>query len=246
MSGSEKFLKTPCWYLPLSDYSLETKFVKLRPSAVEYLASGAGITEDVDLQSEVSKQVISELAAPMRSLPGNCFVSVDCCAPTDTERFADKGGAVYSPESAWRFLCKSAKVSAAAAAGQVEFICVRPFRRITKAREFRLFICDGELKAMSQYNLDRHYRRLEGVKESYWDLAVDFVRAVNWKLEIKTLVIDIYITGDEDILIMDLNQWGGTTDPLMMRTWERDWNICSGIVLMDPPVKIGGDVKVSF
>ena len=98
---------------------------------------------------------------------------------------------------------------------------------------------------MSQYHLIRHFRRLEGVKDGYWKKACDFVDEIVWRLPVKTLVIDIYITSAKDILIVDLNRWE-ECDPLLLRSWERDWNESAGILVMDPPIAVSGDVKVSF
>jgi hypothetical protein len=58
--------------------------------------------------------------------------------------------------------------------------------------------------------------------------------------------MDIYFTSAEEIMIIDLNPWGAPTEPLMLDTWERDWNEPTGIVLMPPPIQISGDVNISF
>jgi len=246
MDELDKFFRVPEWYAALAPFTWDTKFVKLRKDAIDALSVGMNEEQAKEfLYTPVGKGVMNDLAEPMGDIPGNAFAFVDSCAPTDTERFALKGGAVYSPRSALFYLLQSKKVSEAARNNKVEYICLRPFRKITRAREFRLFIYDGKLSAMSQYNLIRHFRRLEGVKKSYWDSAVKFVESVIWRLPIKTLVIDIYITSGGDILVVDLNKWG-ETDPLLLRTWERDWSETVGIQLMSPPTSISGDVKVSF
>lgn len=246
MSEFDKCFSVPEWYAALEPYTWDTKFVKLRKEGIAALAVGMDENQAQDfLYSPEGKGMMSELAEPMSDIPGNSFVFVDSCAPTDTERFATKGGAVYSPRSALFYLLQSKKVAAAAQRGEVEFICLRPFRNMTRAREFRLFVYEGNLSAMSQYHLIRHFRRLEGVKEKYWELAVEFVKNAAWRLPVKTLVMDIYITSDDDILLIDLNPWG-VADPLLLNTWERDWSIPAGIQLMAPPIEISGDVKVSF
>ena len=246
MSTNNDFFKVQNWYPALSPYTFNTLFVKLREDAVAALASLAGAEKNYPVNNEVSKQVIGDLARPMADIPGSAFVFTDICAPTDTERFTEKGGSVFSPRSAWYYLTRSEKVCRAAADGNVEYVALRPFRHISSAREFRLFIVDGQLMAMVQYNLNRHYRRLEGVKERYYKKVEKFVSEVAWRLPVQKLVMDIYITSDEEILIFDLNPWGGDTDPLLLRTWERDWSETAGIVLMAPPTAIKGDVKVSF
>ena len=239
----KNFFKTPVWYPFLAGKTFITSFVKLRPESVKALADG--VEKDNDPASAVALAV-NDLKEVLSSIPGNSFVFTDCCAPTDTERFLNKNGAVFSASSAWRILASSEKVRSSAAAGDVEYICVRPFRRMNRTREFRLFIYEGKLSAMSQYYLIRHFRRLEGVKESYWQKAEKFVRDIIWTLPVKTLVMDIYFTSDDEIFVIDLNPWGYPTEPLMLDTWERDWSNPAGIVLMPVPIPVSGNVNISF
>ncbi len=231
--------RTPVWYPSLANYTFPTTFVKLQPEEIKELAEGND-------KGDTVKQVIDRLQMPMRNISGNKFVFTDLAAPTDTSRFAGKRGAVYSPRSAWRFLAESEKIRAAAKSGKVEFICIRPFRRITRMREFRLFIYEGELSAMSQYWLTRHYHRLERNKDGFWKKAGKFVKEISWALPVKTLVIDIYFTADNDILIIDLNPWGEPTDSLLLHGWDQDWAEGPGMKTIPPPYKISGEVNVSF
>jgi D123 protein len=234
-----KLYQTAHWYHELADHTFPTSFVKLNSEELCALADGQAT-------GDIADEVQERLKLPMGLFPGNCFVFTDTVAPTDTERFEGKRGAVYSPKSAWLFLTKSDKVKTAAANGEIEHLCVRPFRRMSKPREFRLFIQEGQLKAMSQYWLIRHYRRLEGRKDFFWKEANKLVDKISWLLPDPNIVMDIYFTSDNQILIIDFNPWGEPTNPLIFRTWERDWNVTTGITLIEPPVKVGGDVNVSF
>jgi len=60
------------------------------------------------------------------------------------------------------------------------------------------------------------------------------------------LVVDVYFTSDDRVLIVDLNPWGDPTDPLLFKTWDRDWAEEAGIKLIPRPVKMKGEVSVSF
>ena len=245
MNSNADFLKIPNWYPYLAVHAFPTAFVRLRPEAVAFLA--ASEEERKSFSKTVSRQVISDLRTPMSKIPGNCFTSVDMCSPTDTERFRKKKGAVYSPESAWKFLTLSEKVRKSAQAEEVNFVCLRPFRRITKAREFRLFIYEGKLAAMSQYWLIRHFPLLDKRGKRYWKMAEKLISSIVWQLPVSSFVMDIYITSDEEILIIDLNPWGSPTDPLLLRKWEReDWDALPGLQIMAPPTRISGEVHVSF
>ena len=243
-SNNMDFCSMPVWYSSLAGWAFPTSFIRLRQELVDYLA--ADDTEREAFDGALIADIIKELGKVMKTMSGAQFVSVDDCSPTDTERFESKYGAVHSPESAWKYICCSEKVRSAAKAGRARHLCVRPYRNITLAREFRLFVVDGKLAAMSQYNLVRHYYRLDGVKEEYLALAEDFIREAAWRIPLDRVVIDIYITSSGKVMVVDPNPWGEPTDPKLLHTWERDWNTPAGIVLMDIPRKISGDVNVSF
>ena len=241
MMNKNDFCRIVNWYPVLGEHSAFTAFLKLSEKEIKQLADG------IKKGPEVAG-VIKRLRKVMRGGSFDCyFVSCECCAPTDTERFAAKRGAVHSAESAWFFLASSEKVRAAAANGYAEYLVLRPFIKIDRTREFRLFVKDGELKAMSQYNLVRHFRRLEGIKEKLWKRTVQWFETVKQDLPVSDVVIDVYLENDDKVVkIVDLNQWGGNTDPLLLRTFDQDWNNTIGIKLMLPPTKISGDVAVSF
>ena len=229
------FWLLPQWYTQLAAHTFITTFGPLPKDALALLQ--AGELDDLDEEERIDSLMIEELRQPMAEIPGNCFICVDSCAPTDTERFRAKGGAVYSPRSAWQTLRQSEKVRKAAQAGLLTSICLRPYRNMTSAREFRLFIKEGKLKGMSQYHLTRHFRRLEGIKENLWSRCQLFINAKSWRLPKEPLVMDIYFTSNyERIMIVDLNPWGGGTDPKLFK-WDEDWDSVPGLRLMAAPAE---------
>ena len=226
----EPFWLLPHWYPQLAAHTFITTFVPLPKDAIALLQQGE--LDDLDEEERIDTLMIEELRQPMAEIPGNCFICVDSCAPTDTERFRIKGGAVYSPRSAWQLLRESDKVRQAARAGLVSSICLRPFRNMTAAREFRLFIKDGKLKGMSQYHLTRPFRRLEGVKDDLWSRCQLFINAKAWRLPTEPLVMDVYFTANyERLMIVDLNPWGAETDAKLF-SWDDKWDETPGLRLM--------------
>ena len=229
--AAEDFRRMPNWYTQLAAHTFITTFVPLPKDAIELLKEGE--LDDLDEEERIDQMMIEELRQPMAEIPGNCFLCVDSCAPTDTDRFRAKGGAVYSPRSAWRILRESEKVRSAARAGLLTAICLRPYRNMTPAREFRLFIVDGKLKGMSQYHLVRPFRRLERIRENLWNRCQLFINAKSWRLPAGKLVMDVYFTANyERIMIVDLNPWGGDTDPKLFK-WEEDWSSVPGLRIME-------------
>jgi len=242
--GLDKFLGIPGWYPRLGAYSAFTTFVALPDEALSYLASTD--RANFDGAAALGERMCELLQRPLEAFSGYVFVSVDHCAPTDTERFRERYGAVHRPVQIWNILCASEKVRQSAAEGNVSSICLRPYHRMNIPREFRLFVRNGELVAMSQYHLIRHFRRLDGVRDKYWGIAEKLIKQIGWMLPLPELVIDVYISSSGSIQIVDLNPWGKPTDPLLLRSWDRDWSGVIGLVLMDPPAKLSGKVDVSF
>lgn len=230
----------PNWYPRLSVNSFPTSFVFLRDYEIQALAEGVTESEAVD-------GIIPRLDAAMSNYGYNRFVFVDHAAPTDTERFKNKRGAVRSAKSAWNVLVSSEKIRQNASDGKVTAICVRPFRRMNPAREFRLFIKGGELRGMSQYWLVAHFPRLMKYREQYWDMAKDFVMKNAFAFPCPDVVADIYFTSSDEILIIDLNPFAPPTDAKMFNTLDRtDWMSNPCIKIVPVPHKVSGDVNVSF
>ena len=234
----EKF-RMPQWYRKLYKDCFPTVFIELPEAALEALKQG-------ESSGEAVQAFLPELKRVMSNFSGAKFFSVDTAAPTDTNRFKTKRGAIHSALSAWKVLAESQKVRDALASGVSRSICIRPFRRMQPAREFRLFIKDGKLVGMSQYWLIRHFHRLPARLERYWNSALKLVGRVAPDLPEPDLVMDIYFTKTGEILIIDLNPWGQPTDPLMYNTWERDWSQPGECLIVPPPHQVSGDVNVKY
>ena len=237
--NNAKSYKMQDWYKQLKKYCFPAEFLPLNAEELKAM-------KQKDASNEILHGLQKKLTKVMSRFSGYRFVSTDTVSPTDTVRFREKRGAVSSAKSALKILLESAKVQQALEADEVTSICVRPFRRMQPAREFRLFIKDGKLAAMSQYWLIRHFRRLPDRQERYWDAAEKFVRKHIADFPETTIVMDIYFTSAGEIMIVDFNPWGSPTDPLMFNDWERDWNTPSGCVIVPPPHTVSGDINVRF
>ena len=228
---------TTQWYSSFSEHTFPTLFIRLTDEEQAFLI---GDSADQKVVSHLEER----LQQAMNSLPGKSFVALDNCAPTDVENFI-KLKAQSSASSAIKLLQSSEKVKTSLKEKKAVHLYVRPYRRMDKTREFRLFIHNRQLVGMSQYCLERHFRRLEGRKDEFWNKALAFAAEVTPFLQDENQIIDIYFTSNGTVLINDFNDWGEAT-PLLLRSWDRDWSEVAGIKLMKPPRQMKGNVEVTF
>ncbi len=227
------------WYAALGQFSFPTVFIQLHDLEIAALVQGeseAGV---------FTRSPVARIQQAIHDLPGSAFIGADVCVPTDSESYGG-GPSVSYGLVAWRLLASSAKVRAAFESGQTRRITVRPFRRMNRMREFRLFFQDARLVAMSQYNLDQHFARLVKHEKDIWRQAQKFAEEVAGFLPRENLVMDVYYTSSDRIMIVDLNSWGAPTSPLLFKHWNRDWSAEPSLRLIPKPVKMKGEVSVSF
>ena len=225
------------WYASFADMTFPTVFIRLHEEEKQLIINN-------DAPDKVKQQLMVRIERVIKALPRPCFVGVDTCSPDDAKDFHKKKSHA-SAKTVIPLLQGSAKVKAALQEGHSDSLVLRPYRRMDKTREFRLFIYEKQLSGMSQRHLERQFRRLEGRKDELWQKAQQFITQLSPFLEVSNVVIDVYLTSDGHMLIVDFNTWEDC-DPLLFKKWDRDWSESSGLKLMAAPIKMQGDVKVSF
>ena len=186
------------WYPFLGHLTFPTVFLALNSDECTAIKDSSSLAS---LEERITRAVAS--------LPGSCVVGLDSCMPTDSANF-QKGKSLKSGKLALKTFFESDKIKQALEAGE-KTITVRPYRRMDRTREFRLFVKSGDLKAMSQRHLERHFKRLEARRELYWQKGLDFVQEIKKYINEQDYVVDIYFTSTADVMIIDFNSWGEPT-----------------------------------
>ncbi len=235
-------VKISDWYADFADASFPTVFIRLTDAEKHDLINNN--------DGEGKKRLWSRLVNAIGSINGGVVINADCCAPTDSAAFRRRR-ILHTPISSWKQLTTSDKVLAALKDGKTDTLCIRPYRRMDRAREFRLFIKGGELLAASQYDLSKNYPRLQRKQDELWNALKDFYNeSIKPFSKYENVVVDVYMCGDGHILVVDFNEWGGDTAPLLLRSWDQDLEeflkVRHPLLLLGAPVKMGGDVSVSF
>ena len=235
-------IKISDWYKDFADVTFPTVFVRLTDAEKEALVKNE--------EGDAKNRLWNRLTNALSSIHGGAVINADCCAPTDSKAFCRRR-IVHTPISSWKQLTTSEKVTEALKSGKSDTLTLRPYRRMDRSREFRLFVKDGELIAASQYDLKKNYPRLAKRQDEIWDgLKAFFAESIKPFLSFSDVVIDVYMCGNGQLLIVDFNEWGGETAPLLLRSWNQNVEEFlqdrHPLMLLAAPVKMSGDVSVSF
>jgi len=226
------------WYASLGEYSFPCIFLVLEGDERDAITAG-------ETSGPVPKRIAARLQRALRNLTGAGFVGTDVCAPTDSPHFRPGRWTSFG-RSAWKLLSTSEKVRSAFLAGQTDSLTVRPFRRMDRSREFRMFFHETRLVAMSQYHLDSYFPKIVERQSDLWRSAKIFGAMIGKRLPVSTVAVDVYLTSSNRWMLVDLNAWGKPTDPLLFKSWEVDWAAAPGLKLTPGPVRMKGDISVSF
>eukprot|EP00958_Prasinococcus_capsulatus_P024842 scaffold3970_cov417-Prasinococcus_capsulatus_cf.AAC.5 len=86
--------------------------------------------------------------------------------------------------------------------------------------QFRCFVGEGELLAISQREVSRSYTFLLSMRsEIRWRIDRFFEEKIRPRFDHSHYVFDIYITRAGRVRLVDFNTWGGATLPLLF-TWD--------------------------
>ena len=226
------------WYTSFGNYTFPSSFIRLNESEKDALLNK-------DTSSKISRSVIDKLDYVIDHLPGSCFLHADSCAPTDSAKFKASDFSVKKGQTAWEILIESTKVVSAFKSSETERLGLHSYRRIDKYREFRAFIHGRKLITMSQRYINKHVSKLNGRESEIWQLAQQLFENCSDFLPFEDIVVDLYLTSTKRLMILDMNEWG-KCDPLLLKEWDQDWSAVSGLKLVPKPLKLSGDVSVSF
>jgi len=227
------------WYLSLAAYTFPTIFIELNDNEIKMF-------ETSEFSSGNSKAIIRKIDHAVSILPGNSFIHADYCAPTDSSLFQKRKGAINSGKIGWDIITGSEKVKKAFVAGKTKRICLHSYRRMDHSREFRVFVKEKNSVAISQKDLSKHYPKLHKRHDFIKKKIQKFIKKICEFSSKNDVVVDLYLTSQDELMILDMNSWGEPTNPLLLRSWDRDWSKNAGLILVNKPEKLGGDVSVSF
>ncbi|RKP24618.1 D123-domain-containing protein, partial [Syncephalis pseudoplumigaleata] len=216
-----------------------------RPSCVEQplLDTSDSETESNDgeddtetLRSTSFPTLEAQVAEAIQQLGGAVFPKLNWSAPKDAAWIATTRNLHCTTYADILLLMKSSDVvvhdlvhayddcQAASSPTDVAspVLVLRQWQTMNPAHEFRCFVRDGCVVAISQRDM-AHYAFLEPVQQRAIDAIRQFHADVTSQFALSEFVFDVYFEQLEQshsmIKLVDFAPWGGTTNPLLF-SWE--------------------------
>lgn len=105
-------------------------------------------------------------------------------------------------------------------------LILRKWCNLHVSMEFRCFVTQRKLAAVSQREHTQYYPYLKNEKDSILDLIVNFyLRCIRPKFLLQKFVFDCYVDKNQKVFLIDFNVWGQSTDSLLY-DWEELNDYC--------------------
>lgn len=210
------------WYEPLKAYTMPTSYFKITKSEINQLLKLLKGTADMTILAPF----IARFNTFHRELDDNkVFVRLGSRSPKDIHSF-EKG--VSKIQDLLKIFTKSMMISEdlklCDKINYEPYIFIRKWCSIKKACEFRVFVKDGKLVGISQYNYLDTYCYL--VKETTRDMIKKqterLLEKILPKINFNTFICDIEFKPTNSLpLLIEINHYGPLSDPCLFN-WEKD------------------------
>lgn len=227
------------WPSEVLALSMPTKFVRFP----------IGIINDLFEHHKVVPASIQELAATLDAEMEwrRCFIRLNSRSPKDA-LWPFEVGATCSGKEAMKLLGSSERILDDLARFEYipehpAFICLRDFvPGLQPEREFRCFVKEGELIAVSAYDYLRPTEPpADGGKDIRHTIEQWFNNILKPRLHLSTVVFDVFLDWDGGILLIELNPYG-LSDPCFLRSYDQVESFSGFVACGQPASKAAAPV----
>jgi len=243
---------TPSWFKTFEQITVESKFIKLGQSVLQYLNSDDGIflpsSSAETCPNCIKNQECCELHAfdsainaSIAALGGNVMPKLNWSSPKDAVWISMNHSLQCSSSDDVLLLIKSSDFTLhdlnetfnyCEDAGATDcsnfdyYLVLRKWIDIIPSSEFRCFVKERRLIGISQRHHHEYFECLTN-DSSFKTLIVEFFnRSIKEKFPLENYTFDLFIDDQNDIKLLDFNPWGPITDALLF-TWDELKNFSS-------------------
>jgi len=209
------------------------------PSCCENIDDGDGFSSGSSCSSQSSlesehfsfPEITESITNAISDLGGAVFPKLNWSSPRDAAWVNNESLKCRSAQDVYILLKSSDFIvydleHALGNLEQVEnYIVLRSWCNLHKSMEFRCFVKDSQIVAISQRNHTQFYQHLSSSLPHIEDLIWNtFENDIVDQFSLTTYVFDCYIDTKEKVWVIDFNIWDPCTDALLF-TWEELENL---------------------
>ncbi|KAI6650933.1 hypothetical protein LOD99_5773 [Oopsacas minuta] len=228
------------WYPVFAKLTIPSLIIKLSKEFIEYIAgkSSQDSDEDISYGDEIIEPSFPslevEIAKCVKLLGGSVFPKLNWSAPCDAawikignslkcKKFDEIYDLLKSSDTISTFdLSENIILSVAENAELFDhYLVLREWREIDTSLEFRCFVKNSNLIAISQRNHSDYYAFLSDIEMEVLELISKFFATeVKKKILLPNCVFDCYVQSDiMSVILVDFSPFNELTDALLF-TWE--------------------------
>lgn len=204
------------WYKLFKAHTMKTKSILLSNEFLDYLQQDGIIVPKMDTFSELLK-----MDTYRQELGNYVFIKLNWSCPKDA-KWINGSLKCISVEEMILLLKSSDFIShdLQARSSHPMYLSLRKWKSIRESMEFRCFVKNKQMKAISQRHCDKYFAFLHDMKESVEnDIQLFFTQHIEHVFPLENYTFDIYFQENRRIIILDFNIFDPQTDPLLF-TWK--------------------------
>ncbi|WCK57306.1 ATP-grasp domain-containing protein (plasmid) [Aneurinibacillus sp. Ricciae_BoGa-3] len=212
------------WKEDLMKYSIPTLVFTLTEKERDDFSSLIFSEGNSQVEQERFAYFVNKIAPAFHVFPEGIFLRNDKRSPKDSDAFLNgKLRPARTAQEAISFCLLSERTWVdfrdAKEHGHLPILVARKWMDFKPEREFRCFIKNGRLFAITQYDYQNHYEWVTNHVDSIKARIISFIEEIKSLLPCDTLVVDVHIN-DQGITIIETNPYG-LSDPCLFEDYEQ-------------------------
>ncbi|MFF2531238.1 ATP-grasp domain-containing protein [Brevibacillus sp. NPDC058079] len=217
------------WSHELMNFSIPTVFFPLTAEERDQFLTLMFPEKETEEVKKVHSYFSDKISPAFEEFPDGIFLRNDRRSPKDSDSFFTRDGivAAKSPEQAIGFCLYSERMymdfKDAQRWNHLPVLVARKWMELKREREFRCFVKEGRLFAITQYDYHDSYVWVLQNETQVLERIKTFFEQIREYLPCSTIVFDVHV-GDDNVLLIETNPYR-LSDPCLFENYKELYSL---------------------